>query len=221
MSYTTGTAEHSLTTLLLPQGKSYHSIDSSILCSVALGVGKGSAGENVYHLHCYQIHFFFLQWCAGISPLEVWTSANSLLSKGIYPGQHSPDIFPPLQQEKLGQARCLHWPCSPCRVCLPIARGTGGRDFLQFPWHMVPDPTTPTKVLLSVNGSLICCYKGETRRNVLPQWCYPSSITVISHIYVYVQRDPKRKGKVCIVVRKGHRIYNFKMWDSLSGSNKF
>lgn len=53
-------------------------------------------------------------------------------------------------------------------VCLPTTiRTTGGWDNSQVPWHMVLNPTIPTKTLLFVDVFLIHNLKRGTKRRII------------------------------------------------------
>lgn len=73
-------------------------------------------------------------------------------------------VFSKPQWEDLGQDCCSAGSATHTKVCLPITGCTSQQDSSRVSWHIVLDPTFPTKVLLFMDGCLIYCSKRGTKR---------------------------------------------------------
>lgn len=98
-----------------------------------------------YPLHCVQLIFFLLQHCAGISPLEIWTSAKVLICGWLFMMLFCRGFQASQGQEGLESSK------GHCRVHIQdwglyaYYLTHRGQDSFQVPWHMVLDPTALTK----------------------------------------------------------------------------
>ena len=121
--------------------------------SPAMLLTLGVDGHSLNHqwiVPSHQCH----QTYTGINHREGWTSANSLSSVG----ESTLQVFLTMARG-LGQACWFCWFHGPNWGLLPITRCAGGQNYSRVLWHMVLDPTTPTKVLLIIGEFLISCFK--------------------------------------------------------------
>lgn len=126
------------------------------------------------HLNSY----FFLQWSAGISPVEAWASIW-LSFTGDCPSEGSPNAPGPWLRGAGTVLQATAGSAAGTKVCLPITLCTGGRDSSHVPWCMVLNPTTPTVALLFVDGSwrswLCVAEEGDNIKSIL--CCFGADIT--------------------------------------------
>ena len=147
---------HSFMAILFPYGRGCHAhIDSCMQCCFGEGRGGRAAGKILTIFTMSKFGFFCLPPTVCLnSPLGCWTSVSlrsNFLSRSV----------------GIGQACCSAFSTMCAKVCLPITRCTRGQDSFWVPWHVVLDLTTPTQTFLFVDGCLILCRIGGTKRTIL------------------------------------------------------
>lgn len=108
------------------------------LCCLRVGVMQVKSSHLSYSLHCVQTCTFLFQQCAETS-LGVWISVKVFLS------------IDDCLRLWLRGADASSWVIASSiavtEIYLPITQHTGRQASSQVPWHMVLNPTAPTKVL--------------------------------------------------------------------------
>lgn len=96
---------------------------------------------------------YFLLHCSAVtSPLETWTYTKGLLSVGDCPSQCSPGASTLQLRGTESSSQAIAGSTARMEVCLPDAQVS---ETPPVPWHVMLDPTTPTKAFLFMNGHQI------------------------------------------------------------------
>lgn len=127
------------------------------MCQVGIsGAGKVLTPST----HCIQTHIYY---CSNIV-LESLLRKAGLLQKlshlWVSAQLSTLQVFPDHGWEGLGP---VHW----LLLGLPIPLCIGGRDSFRAHWHMVPDPTNPTQVLLFMDGCQNFVVKKEGQKRLM------------------------------------------------------
>lgn len=112
------------------------------LCCLGRRVTWVKLNCSSYPLQYIQTHIYFLsRWYAGTSSLDSWASTKILLSMSSRPWPIGNGV----------SSWDTTWSTDGIGFCMPITQCTGGWYFSRVSWHMVLDPTVPTKAFLTVD----------------------------------------------------------------------
>ena len=154
-SHTAGVAELSLITVLFPHRRGH------CLLIIVSHCGRAWVGKvSLFLCNASKLIYFFFSNGVLESLLRKAGLLQKLSHLWVSAQLSTLQVFPDHGWEGLGP---VHW----LLLGLPIPLCIGGRDSFRAHWHMVPDPTNLTQVLLFLDGCQNFVVKKEGQKRLM------------------------------------------------------